>query len=73
MKNSSFVIAALFVMALSSCYVGIEERRHRHHGTRIEIRGDNSKSQKDSLQSDATTIGNRKDSVQAPLRTDSLK
>ena len=75
MKNSSFVIAALLVMAFSSCYVGIEggHRHRRHNGASLEIRGENNVNQKDSLSSSISSPVNMKDSLGSSLGTDSIK
>lgn len=73
MKNTFITTIAIGALMLSSCYVGIEERHHRHHGASLEIHTSNDSLLKDSLHVSASTIINQTDSLQAPEKKDVVK
>jgi len=70
MKNNLFLLAAMAVLTLSSCYVGVEGGRHRH-ATRVVIVADNNP--KDSLQSSATHETSQVDSLSSPANPKVIK
>lgn len=73
MKNILSATVVLGTLALSSCYVGIEERHHRHHGASLEIHAANDVNQRDSMQSSFIGITNQNDSLQAPVKQGVIK